>query len=153
MLRDYRILAALLLAIFLQNPYLSGFILLFLGIDVYQKYCILKRFKVALPCPQLGYSVLRSYFSFGYFTLFHLVRYYLILLLALGFLVHPVWFFGGAALLFTSGVDYRVKKPKLTYPVFLFFYTLEHLAYQIGVFWGCLKLRYFRPYLPVFNRI
>ncbi len=146
-------LVALLLAIFLKNPYLSGFILLFFGLDLYQKYVTLKRSKVALPLSQLSYSVLRSYFSLGYFALFHMVRYYLILLLVLGFLVYPVWFFVGAALLFTSGVDYRVKKPKLNYPVFLFFYILEHLAYQMGVFWGCLKLRYFRSYLPVFNRI
>jgi hypothetical protein len=146
-------LAAILLSIFLKNPYLSGFILPFFGLELYQKYSILKRINVALPWPQLGYSVLRSYLSFGYFALFHLVRYYLIILFLLGFLAYPVWFFGGAALLFTSGVDYWVKKPRLTYPAFLFFYTLEHLAYQTGVFWGCLKLRYFRSYLPVLNRI
>ena len=146
-------LVALLLAIFLKNPYLCGFILLFFGLDLYRKYYILKRFKVALPWTQLIYSILRSYFSFGYFALFHLVRYYLILLLALGFLFHPLWFFCAAALLFTSAVDYWIKKPKLIYPVFLFFYTLEHLAYQTGVFRGCLKLRYFRSYLPVFSRV
>ena len=146
-------LVALLLAILLRNPYLSGFILLFFGFDLYRKYAILKRFGMTLPCPRVSYSVLRSYFSFGYFALFHLVRYYLILFLAFGFLAYPVWLFGGLALLFTSGVDFRVKKPRLTYPVFLFFYTLEHLAYQIGVLWGCLRLRYFRSYLPVFSRI
>jgi mycofactocin system glycosyltransferase len=146
-------LIALLLAIFLQNPYLISFILLFGGLDLYQKHRILKHFKVSLPCIKLFYSALRSYFSFGYFALFHLVRYYLILMLALGFLAYPVWFFCGAALLLTSGVDYRVKKPKLNYPSFLFFYTLEHLAYQTGVFWGCLRLRYFRSYLPVLSRL
>lgn len=145
-------LIALLLAIFL-NPYIIGFILLFFGLDLYRKYGTLKRFKVALPWPQLSYAVLRSYFSFAYFALFHLVRYYLILLLALGFLACPLWLCCAAALLLTSGVDYRVKKPGLTYPVFLFFYTLEHLAYQLGVFWGCLRLGYFRSYLPVFSLI
>ena len=55
-------LAALLLAIFLKNPYLLGFILLFFGLDLYQKHSILKRTKVAVPLPQLVYSVLRSYF-------------------------------------------------------------------------------------------
>ena len=145
-------LAALLLAIFL-NPYIIISILLFFGLDLYRKYGSLKRFKVALPCPQLGYAVLRSWFPFAYFTLFHLVRYYLILLLALGFLAYPLWLFCAAALLLTSAVDFRVKKPKLNYPVFLFFYTLEHLSYQLGVFWGCLRLRYFRSYLPVFSLI
>jgi hypothetical protein len=90
---------------------------------------------------------LRSYLASYYFAFFHLVRYYLILLCGLGFLLHSVWFFCGLAVLLTSSVDYCVKRPNLPYPVFLLFYILEHLAYQIGVFWGCLKLRYFRSYL------
>jgi hypothetical protein len=45
-----------------------------------------------------------------------------------------------------------VKKPRLPYPVFLFFYTLEHLAYQAGVFLGCLRERYFGSYRLSFRR-
>ena len=47
-----------------------------------------------------------------------------------------------------SLVDYRIKKPLLPFPVFLFYYLLEHSFYQAGVFAGCLKHRYFRCYLP-----
>jgi hypothetical protein len=54
--------------------------------------------------------------------------------------------------LLTSSVDYAVKKPRLLYPIYLFFYILEHLVYQVGVFWGCLKLKYFGSYVPVFSR-
>ena len=89
---------------------------------------------------------------FFYFSFFHLVRYYLILILVLGFLLHSLWLFGGVAVLYTSIVDYYVKKPSLNYPFFLFFYLLEHLAYQAGVFWGCLKLRHFGSYLVSFKR-
>jgi hypothetical protein len=87
-----------------------------------------------------------------YFAFFHLIRYYLVLLAGLGFLRYPVWIFGGAALLYASIVDYLLKRPKLFYPVFLSFYLLEHLAYQVGVFWGCLKKGYFGSYLLKLRR-
>jgi mycofactocin system glycosyltransferase len=142
---------ALTLSILLTNPYPLCLILLLFGLDLFQKSGTIKKFKIALSCQQIVYSTLRSYFSFFYFTFFHLVRYYLVLLFGLGFLLHSMWFFGGLALFFTSGVDYYVKRPKLPYPAFLFFYVLEHLAYQLGVFWGCLKLRYFRAYILAFS--
>jgi len=145
-------LLAIITAILLWNPYPGLAIPLFFGLDLLRKSLTLKRARIAFPFPRLVSSTLRSYLSFYYFLSFHLVRYYLVLLLALGFLVHFIWFFTGLALLLTSAVDYRVKKPRILYPVFLFFYTLEHLAYQTGVFRGCLGHKYFRTYIPVFNR-
>jgi mycofactocin system glycosyltransferase len=145
-------LLAIIAAILLRNPYPGLAIPLFFGLDLLWKSFTLKRTKIAFPFPRIASSTLRSYLSFYYFLSFHLVRYYLILLLALGFLFHLVWVFTGLALLLTSIVDYQVKKPRILYPVFLFFYTLEHLAYQTGVFRGCLRHKYFRTYIPVFNR-
>jgi mycofactocin system glycosyltransferase len=145
-------LLAIIAAILLNNPYPALAIPLFFGLDLFQKWRTLKPTRIALPFWRIVYSTLRSYLSFYYFLSFHLVRYYLILLLALGFLVNIVWVFAGLALLLTSIIDYQVKKPRISYPVFLFFYALEHLAYQTGVFRGCLKHKYFRAYVPVFSR-
>jgi mycofactocin system glycosyltransferase len=142
---------ALATSIFLQNPYIACSIVVFFGIDLCRKSVSLKRLNFSFPFTTVIYSVLRSYFSFYYFASFHLVRYYLILVFGLGFLLHFLWILGGVALLLTSIVDYRIKKPDLPYPVFLYFYTLEHLAYQAGVFWGCLKLKHFRAYMPAFS--
>lgn len=144
---------ALTAAVLLMNYYLLGFIPILLGLDLYHKSTTLKQYKMVLPFRALIYATLRSHFSLYYFVLFHLMRYYLILLFAIGFLFHSLWIFGGFALLLTSIVDYRAKKPRLNYPVFLFFYFMEHLAYQTGVFWGCLKLGHFRAYVPVFSHI
>ena len=135
-----------------MNPYPLGLIPVLFGIGLLPKSEALKRFKMALPFRQIAYAKLRSYLSFYYFAFFHLVRYYLILIFMLGFLLHPIWFFGVAAILFTSIADYYIKRPNLPYPVFLLFYVLEHLAYQIGVFRGCLKLKYFRSYILSFRR-
>jgi hypothetical protein len=100
---------------------------------------------------QLFNAVLRSLLSFVYFVFFHLIRYYLVLFIGFGVLWPPLWILGGLALVYASIADYLVKKPKLFYPVFLFFYLLEHLVYQVGVFWGCLKKGYFGSYLLKFR--
>ncbi|MFC1942565.1 mycofactocin biosynthesis glycosyltransferase MftF [Chloroflexota bacterium] len=142
---------ALALSFLLVNPYPLVLILPLFGFDLLHKSGTLRKCKMALPLRQTAYATVRSYISFYYFVFFHLIRYYLILMFGLGFLLHSIWFFCGLALFLTSIVDYYVKKPKLPYPVFLFFYTLEHLAYQAGVFWGCLKLKYFRSYIPAFK--
>jgi cellulose synthase/poly-beta-1,6-N-acetylglucosamine synthase-like glycosyltransferase len=144
-------LVAFITAILLRNPYVACPIVVFFGIDLYRKYVNLKRLHFSFSLLLVIYSVLRSYFSFYYFASFHLIRYYLILLAGLGFAFHFIWILCGAALLLTSFVDYRIKKPELFYPVFLYFYTLEHLAYQTGVFWGCLKLKHFGAYIPAFS--
>jgi mycofactocin system glycosyltransferase len=143
---------ALTLAILLVNPYPIVLILLLFGIDLFQKSATPKKFKMALPFRQIAYAKLRSYLSFYYFAFFHLVRYYLVLIFGLGFLLHSLWYFGGLAIILTSIVDYSVKRPNLPYPIYLLFYVLEHLAYQLGVFWGCLKQKYFGSYILTFRR-
>jgi mycofactocin system glycosyltransferase len=143
---------AFTLALLLLNPYpLSALPLLFAA-DLWRKSATLKKIKMSLPFPSLVSSALRSYLSFGYFAFFHLIRYYLVLIIGFGVLWYPLWIFGALGIIWTSTVDYAVKKPELLYPVFLFYYFLEHLAYQVGVFWGCLKTGYFGSYLLSFRR-
>ncbi len=141
----------LTLAILLMNPYPLCLIPVLFGIDLWRKSVAVTRLKMAASFPKLIYATFRSYLSFFYFAFFHMMRYYLILIVVLGFLWHAFWLFGGLAIVYTSIVDYYVKKPGLLYPVFLFFYLLEHLAYQAGVFWGCLKAKYFGSYLLAFR--
>jgi mycofactocin glycosyltransferase len=141
------------LAVLLLNPFTLISIPLFIGLDVWRRSAALKKTDLKLPLRQTIASALRSGLAFCYFASFHLVRYYLVPLLALGWLWHPVWAFAGLALAVTSVVDFVVKKPALPYPVFLFFYLLEHPAYQFGVFLGCVKARYFGSYRLSFRRI
>jgi mycofactocin system glycosyltransferase len=143
---------AISIAILLMNPYPLCALPLLFCIDLWRKSATVKKFKIELSFTQLVYSALRSHLSFFYFAFFHLMRYYLILIVGLGFLWHPLWLFGGVGIICTSIVDYYVKKPKLFYLIFLFFYLLEHLAYQKGVFGGCGKNMYFGSYLLSFKR-
>lgn len=143
---------ALSLAILLPSFYPLLALLPLVGFDLWSKHATLTRFKMELALAPLLYAVLRSYLSLGYYAAFHLVRYYLILLVGLGFIWTPCWYYAGAILVYASVVDAYVKGPRLAYPVFLFYYLLEHLAYQLGVFWGCLKTMSFGSYLVSFKR-
>jgi mycofactocin system glycosyltransferase len=144
---------ALTLSILLMNPYPLCLIPVLFGIDLWRKSITVTKFKMVAPLTQIAYSALRSYLSFFYFAFFHPMRYYLILIVLLGFIWHPLWLFGGLAIIYTSIVDYYVKKPKIFYTVFLYFYLLEHLAYQIGVFRGCVKAKYFGSYFLTFRHV
>jgi hypothetical protein len=76
----------------------------------------------------------------------------LLLLVAAGLVLPGFWLFAGFGVLCTSVVDFSVKRPRLWYPTFLFFYLAEHSAYQTGVLVGCLQSRSFRSYVPTFRR-
>jgi mycofactocin glycosyltransferase len=143
---------ALALAVLLYYPQPLVAIPILFGLDLWRRSITTRKFKMGLAFSRLVYSALRSYLSFFYFAFFHLVRYYLVLFIGFGFVWPPAWIFGGLAIIYASIVDYLMKKPELFYPVFLFSYVLEHLAYQVGVFWGCLKKGYFGSYLLRFRR-
>jgi hypothetical protein len=101
---------------------------------------------VPVPLHLVWFAVLRGQLSFIYFLLFHLVRYYLAALLALGFAVPRLWLLAGFSLIYAAAVDFTVKKPRLNFLPFLFYYSAEHLAYQLGVAAGCVRRRSFRSY-------
>jgi mycofactocin system glycosyltransferase len=143
---------ALALAILLMSPYPLCLIPILLGYDLWRRSSRTKRLKIDLTFSRIISSIFRSWLSFLYFAFFHLVRYYLVLFIGFGFLWHPLWILGGLAVVYASVLDFSVKRPALLYPVFLFYYSLEHLAYQVGVFWGCLKKGYFGSYRLSFRR-
>jgi mycofactocin glycosyltransferase len=143
---------ALALAILLYYPQPLGAIPVFFGLDLWRRSITTRKYNMGIAFGQLCYSALRSFLSFFYFFFFHLARYYLVLLIGLGFWWCPFWIFGGLAILYASIVDYLLKKPRFFYPIFLSFYLLEHLAYQVGVFWGCVKKGYFGSYILKFRR-
>ena len=119
--------------------------------EQWRKSVTLKSLRMPLSPGVLAWSILRTYLSYFYVISFHLIRYYLILLVIPGFFLYSFWLFAIAVLLLASLVDYLTRKPALNYPVYLFFYLLEHLVYQAGVFWGCWQNRYFGSYVVQFK--
>ena len=138
---------SLTVALLMLHPYPLGLLPLVFVFELWRKSFTLKKHRMPLPAGQIAYSILRTYLSYFYVISFHLVRYYLILLLIPGFFLHTFWLFVFIMLLLASLVDYFTKKPALNYLVFLFYYLAEHIAYQIGVFVGCWRNGYFGSYL------
>jgi hypothetical protein len=98
---------------------------------------------------QLLRARLRTMVSLLYYFSFHLVRYYLIGMIAFAIWQPPFMLLLLLMLSCAVVVDYRVKKVPLPFLSFLFFYVLEHISYGLGVFWGCLTGRNFRSYVVV----
>ncbi len=107
---------------------------------------------IRISIGKVFFSVLRMYMSFFYMMSFHLARYYLLLLLVLGFAFHTLWGLGFSFLIFAASVDYSAKRPRLPFPAFFLYYVLDHISYQLGVLAGCLRARSFRSYLVRFVR-
>ena len=93
-------------------------------------------------------SVIRSYPTLLYHCCSFISRYYLIFALAIGI----IWPVGGIIIiamhLLAGVVEFRLKKPAMNPLVFLMYFTLEQLSYQLGVWYGCIKHRCFMPVNP-----
>lgn len=144
--------AALAAALIAHQPWLLAVCLASILWDGSRRLLHLRREGARVPWRWVWFAVLRGHLSTLYFLLFHLVRYYLLLMVAAGFALPGLWLFAGFAVLYTSTVDFSVKHPRLWYPTFLFFYLAEHTAYQAGVLVGCIQSRSFRSYVPTFRR-
>ena len=111
----------------------------------------LRRSGVEIPEAAIWTSVLRGHLSMLYFAYFHLTRYYLGPLTVAGTAAPGVWALEGAAVLYSAGVDYSTRRPRMSFPAYLAYYLAEHAAYQAGVAAGCMRAGSFRSYLPVFE--
>ncbi len=140
--------ASFFLGVLVQNFPLFCFGLGVLLVDFCRKHLKIKRIGFELKNSRLFLSVLRSHISFAYHTSSYLVRYYLILLIPLSFLYPKICGLLLFLVIFSGSVDFSVKKPRINLFSFLFFYTLDQIAYQTGAFWGCVLNKNFGSYIP-----
>ncbi len=99
----------------------------------------------------LGYGTLlagrvRALGSLAYYLSYHVIRYYSVALVLACFGVPITGVLAALAFTCAAGVDYAVRRPRLAFPLFAFFYLLEHLSYGGGVFWGCVRKKSFATY-------
>jgi mycofactocin system glycosyltransferase len=117
-------------------------------VDTQKKFVQLKKRQIPVTRFQVTAAVLRSYLSFVYHCCSFVSRYYLVVLPLL-FLISPL-IIGSISLmhLIVGIVEYGTKKPRLNLLFFLFFFTLEQIFYQSGVWWQCIRQLNFKPVLP-----
>lgn len=151
-------LLALILMISLLAPFAGWWLLLLavavLIVDVAATKVRLVNHTIAIAVIPLLKARLRALGSLVYYLSYHLVRYYATLLLVIAIIAPGVWswLLPAAALLTAAGVDYSIKKPKLSFTGFAVIYLLEQLSYGSGVFWGCLSRKCFASYRVVIFR-
>lgn len=105
-----------------------------------------KEFKTKLPYKAILWGSLRSHFLFSYYLTNHITRYYLIPLMLLPFISIKMIPLVLAISFFPPLVEFFQKKPLLNLPMFIFYFLMEQIFYQAGVFWGCIKQKSFRLY-------
>jgi hypothetical protein len=133
---------------FLSWPLLvgsGGVLLLDSGIRFFK----LGRKHLPLSCSKTLVATFRSYLALFYHWSAFFSRYYLFLALPFVFLLPAISLTLMGLHLLTSGVEYTIKKPRLNFFSFFWYFTLDQLSYQLGVWWGCLKNRCFRPVNPL----
>lgn len=114
----------------------------------------LARRGVGLGFSEIFAGRLRALGGLSYYLSYHLVRYYSLALCAVALLLPPFWAIPVACLSISAGVDFFIKKPKLSFFTFAGIYLLEQVAYGTGVFWGCLRGRKFASYkVTILSRV
>jgi mycofactocin glycosyltransferase len=113
-----------------------------------KKHATLKSRKIPVGVGAIGLAILRGNIRFVFHCCGFISRYYLVLLPV----IWPLSTIAAATILamhLTAGiVQFVVNKPKLNPISFLFYFTLEQVAYQSGVWWGCIQRFNFKPVLP-----
>jgi hypothetical protein len=116
--------------------------------DALFRFYKIRKKNLPLEFPTILLAAFRGYLVVFYHWCSFVSRYYLVFTPLL-FIWAPVV---GAIILgmhlLTGLGEYFIKKPRLNFPLFLLYFTLEQLAYQLGVWWACLRKLSFRPVNP-----
>ena len=112
----------------------------------YKRTQLICKTDIRLPFADILVAVSKSHFKLAYYLSFYLIRYHLLLLTVLSFAWTSMLWLWLTVILFPVLAAYINKKPRLSFPVFTFFYLAEHAFYQSGAFWGCLQQKSFRLY-------
>ncbi len=120
--------------------------LIVLADSLVRQFRFRKQMCVPLPFRTVFSATLEKHFHLIYFLSLHVVRYYLLLLIALAILCTPLVPVVAGLVLFTVVATFFKKKGRLGLPWFAFLFVMEQAFYQTGVFRESLRLKSFRPY-------
>jgi mycofactocin system glycosyltransferase len=116
--------------------------------EALNKFAAIKSRGIPIKFVSLLISVIRSYLALFYHCCDFVSRYYLIGTIVV-FPLLPLAAAIIAGMHLTAGlVQYFVKKPRLNPISFLFYFSMEQMSYQLGVWWGCFRKLAFNPVNP-----
>lgn len=139
---------AVALSILLNSLLFLAFAGIVVLAEVMKKFSRTRQRRLPVAPFHLLSAVLRGHFAFFYQCCAFFSRYYLIGALILFPFVPWVSALVMGMHFLTGVVEFFTKKPRLSIPLFLFYFSLEQLSYQLGVWWGCFKRNFFGPVNP-----
>ena len=107
---------------------------------------LIRKMDIRLAGTEILAATIKSHYQLAYFLAFYLVRYHLLPLIVLLFALPSLALLWLSVIMLPVATVYFRKRPRLSLPVFTFFYLAEHAFYQCGAFWGCLRRKSFRLY-------
>ncbi len=97
-------------------------------------------------------AILRGHLAYTYLLCRHLTRYYTLPLLIAGLLVPPLLVLALMLCSVVIGVDYLRLRPTMRLGEYALCALLDDCAYELGVLWGCMKHRTWKPLVPRIKR-
>jgi len=132
--------------------YLLGLCGVILFADTQKKWIQVKKKDLPIKYKQVFFAVFRGYFVSLYYWCAFFSRYYLVT----GFLLLPVFTAVSLILLINHFIisicEFIIKKPSMNIFGFICFFTVDQLAYQLGVWFGGFKCLSFNPVNPHISR-
>ncbi len=116
--------------------------------DTLKRRSLVRRKHIPVKEGYLFLSVIRGYFAHFYHFCAFLSRYYLIWSVPAFFVFPPAFATICFAHLLTGVMDYTIKKPRMNLFSFFFYFSLEQLFYQLGVWRGCVRNLSFQAVNP-----
>lgn len=120
-----------------------------LATEVGVKSWRLRRVGARLPVSRVVGAVLREHGAALYHLSANFTRYYSLPLLGVWIFWSPLLLPLAVLLLVPPTTSYYRLRPRVSLPVFVGLHGLEMMAYQLGVWRGCLTWRTLRPFFPV----
>ncbi len=108
-----------------------------------------KEYGSAIRLPIVIKATLRGQLAYTYHLSRHLTRYYTVPLLAVSFLVSPVFILLIILCGIVIGVDYVRLRPEMDVGRYAICSLLDDCAYEVGVVFGCIRYRTWKPLVPV----
>jgi mycofactocin glycosyltransferase len=123
--------------------------LLFIFFGTYNRLRKVKEYGSAIRLPIVIKATLRAHLAYTYHLSRHLTRYYTLPLFAVSFLVFPVFILFILLCGIVGGVDYVRLRPEMDVGRYVLCSLLDDCAYEVGVVWGCIRHRTWKPLVPV----
>ena len=124
-------------------------VLLLIIFSTYNRLQKVKEYRSVIGFPIVVKATLRGHLAYTYHLSRHLTRYYTLPVFMGSFLVPPVFILLFILCGIVIGVDYIRLRSEMGIGRYALCSLLDDCAYEVGVLWGCMKHRTWKPLLPV----